>query len=364
LQTTHDILFKNASLMKNIPADSIDLMVTSPPYPMISMWDDLFTRQDPEIGKALKKNNGGKAFDLMHLLLDPVWEEIYRVMKSGGIACINIGDATRTLNDVFCLYQNHTRIVSSMLRIGFLSLPCILWRKQTNAPNKFMGSGMLPAGAYVTLEHEYILIFRKGGKRVFKTDHTRQKRRESAYFWEERNNWFSDVWTDLKGASQTLFTKAARDRSAAFPFELPYRLINMFSAKEDTVLDPFLGLGTTMFAAMASGRNSMGMEIYPDFEKDITANLPKIVTYSNNRIQQRIDGHLAFVEKRQQDQKQLKYQNIHYPFPVITRQEKDLFFNELLHTQKLEDHRFRVDYADGPGSILNGYWGELFRKQV
>ena len=86
-------------------------------------------------------------------------------MKNGGIACINIGDATRTLNDVFCLYQNHTRIASSMLRIGFLSLPCILWRKQTNAPNKFMGSGMMPPGAYVTLEHEYVLILRKGNKK-------------------------------------------------------------------------------------------------------------------------------------------------------------------------------------------------------
>ena len=65
------------------------------------------------------------------------------------------------------LYPNHSRILAAMLKTGFSALPLILWRKPTNAPNKFMGSGMLPAGAYVTLEHEYILILRKGSKREF-----------------------------------------------------------------------------------------------------------------------------------------------------------------------------------------------------
>ncbi len=69
-----------------------------------------------------------------------------------------------------------------MQKIGLFALPVILWRKQTNAPNKFMGSGMMPPGAYVTLEHEYVLILRKGNKRIFKSDENRQLRRESAYF--------------------------------------------------------------------------------------------------------------------------------------------------------------------------------------
>ena len=363
MQTTHDILFQNSGTMKAIPAKSIDLVVTSPPYPMIAMWDEIFSRQNPEIDKALKKGDGKKAFELMHRLLDPVWRELFRVLKSGGIVCINIGDATRSIKDVFSLYQNHTRIATSMLKAGFLSLPCILWRKQTNAPNKFMGSGMLPAGAYVTLEHEYILIFRKGDKRDFTRKDAAQNRRESAYFWEERNNWFSDVWMDLKGASQVLFSKTARDRSAAFPFELPYRLINMFSAKEDTVLDPFLGIGTTLFAAMASGRNSIGIELSEDFLMDITSQLPNIVKFSNNRIVQRITNHLDFVAKRKRDKKEFKHENIHYRFPVITRQEKELFFNELIRTEKVGKHRFVVEYADEPASAINGYWGELFRKE-
>ena len=359
MQTTHDILFQNSSAMKAVPAKSVDLVVTSPPYPMIAMWDDIFSLQNPDIGKALKNGNGADAFERMHQLLDPVWRELFRVVKSGGIVCINIGDATRTIGGVFSLYQNHTRIVTSMLNAGFLSLPCILWRKQTNAPNKFMGSGMLPAGAYVTLEHEYILIFRKGDKRDFSEKAFAQNRRESAYFWEERNNWFSDVWMDLKGASQVLFSKTARDRSAAFPFELPYRLINMFSAKNDTVLDPFLGIGTTLFAAMASGRNSIGVELSEEFSTDIKSQLPKIVTYSNNRILQRITAHLDFVEKRNRENKEFKYENIHYSFPVITRQEKELFFNELIRSEKVSEHRYLVSYADEPASAMSGSWGEL-----
>ena len=124
---------------------------------------------------------------------------------------------------------------------------------------------MLPAGAYVTLEHEYILILRKGTKREFNKAEERQNRRESAIFWEERNAWFSDVWMDVKGTGQELFKKATRSRSAAFPFEVAYRLINMFSVRGDTVLDPFLGTGTTTAAAMACGRHSLGFELDANF---------------------------------------------------------------------------------------------------
>ena len=116
-----------------------------------------------------------------------------------------------------------------LLDIGFSALPDILWRKQANTPNKFMGSGMLPAGAYVTLEHEYILIMRKGPKREFKTEGERVNRRESALFWEERNIWYSDVWTDIKGEKQDFVIPVSRSimhrppvprlRSAAFPYE-------------------------------------------------------------------------------------------------------------------------------------------------
>jgi modification methylase len=362
METTHQILFQNSDSLKNIAPNSIDLVATSPPYPMIEMWDDIFARQDETIGIHLKNNQGPEAFERMHKILDAVWKNLFRVLKPGSLCCINIGDATRTLNDVFQLWQNHSRIVRAMLAAGFLSLPCILWRKQTNAPNKFMGSGMLAPGAYVTLEHEYILIFRKGDKREFITEKEKQNRRESAYFWEERNNWFSDVWMDLKGASQTLFSKTARNRSAAFPFELPYRLINMFSVKGDTVLDPFLGIGTTMAAAMASARNSIGVEISPDFKNDISSMIPGVVETANQRIRRRITDHLAFVETRKQQGKAFKHENKHYRFPVVTNQEKEIIFNALRRVKSKKTNAFEVAYADDPAEASNMYWGELFRN--
>jgi modification methylase len=361
MKTVHRLLFQDSGSRQDIAPESIDLVVTSPPYPMIEMWDEVFVSQDRTIGALLKENRGAEAFERMHQVLDPVWENLYRVLKPGGICCINIGDATRTTNDVFQLYQNHARIVHPMLKIGFLSLPCILWRKQTNAPNKFMGSGMLPPGAYVTLEHEYILVFRKGDKRLFPTEERKQARRESAYFWEERNNWFSDVWMDLKGASQTLFSKTARNRSAAFPFELPFRLIHMFSIKGDTVLDPFLGLGTTMFAAMAAGRNSVGIEISEDFKHDIVSISGKMVETSNQRILKRIDDHLKFVEERSRQAGPLKHKSAYYDFPVVTNQEKEISFNLLRQVKHVPPDSFEVLYADDPKAALAGDYGPLFR---
>ena len=252
--------------MQGLPDESIDLMVTSPPYPIIEMWDRLFSEQNSAIKDALEQNDGNKAFELMHQELDKVWAEVYRVLRQGGFACINIGDATRKIGNEFKLYSNHSRILEHCLSLGFSSLPEILWRKQTNAPNKFMGAGMLPAGAYITLEHEFILVLRKGGKREFKTAEEKLRRMKSAFFWEERNLWFSDVWEDLKGTKQNNINKKIRERSGAYPFELAYRIINMFSLREDTVLDPFLGTGTTTAAAMATGRNSIGIEIDPNFK--------------------------------------------------------------------------------------------------
>jgi DNA modification methylase len=358
MRTKHQIFFKNSKNMEQLSSESIDLVITSPPYPMIEMWDDVFSNLNKKVAEALEINQGPEAFELMHKELDPVWNEVYRVLKKGGIACINIGDATRTLNGHFALYTNHSRIHTYMQGLGFSALPAILWRKQTNAPNKFMGSGMMPPGAYITLEHEYVLILRKGNKKDFKTDKEKQLRRESSFFWEERNVWFSDVWTDLKGTSQNLFDKKVRNRSAAFPFELPYRLITMFSVKEDLVLDPFLGIGTTMYAAMASGRDSVGFEIDDNFKDVITSKVNGIVDFSNKRINNRLEDHLKFVESQSERMGKFKYVNKHYQFPVMTSQETDLIINKLLSVEKLEGNSFEILYSDEPQAEFTGDWDD------
>jgi len=321
MKTFHKVIFSDSRELKDIPDQSIDLVVTSPPYPMIEMWDELFSSLNPDIGNALKRNKGSLAFELMHQELDLVWKELDRVVKPSGFVCINIGDATRTIDKHFQLYSNHTRITTSLVSLSFSALPLILWKKTTNAPNKFMGSGMLPAGAYVTLEHEYILIFRKGNKREFKTKDLKESRQKSALFWEERNTWFSDTW-NLSGVRQVINDKQLRGRSAAYPFDLAYRLINMYSVKEDMILDPFLGTGTTVFAAMVSGRSSAGIEYDDQFSSHILENLKPVKKFSNEIVRDRIWNHKKFIDEYRQRKGEPKYFNEHHQLPVITNQEK------------------------------------------
>ena len=344
--------------MKDLPDESIDLIVTSPPYPMIEMWDQIFSNQNTRIDRAIEEKNGPVAFELMHQELDKVWDELFRVLRKGGIACINIGDATRTINGKFALYTNHSRIHTYMQKLGFSALPAIIWRKQTNAPNKFMGSGMMPPGAYVTLEHEYVLILRKGNKKEYKTNAEKKLRRESSFFWEERNVWFSDVWMDLKGTSQNLLDNKTRKRSAAYPFELPYRLITMFSVKNDNVLDPFFGIGTTMYAAMAAGRNSIGYEIDQNLGEHIMPKNSGIVGFSNKRIQKRLEKHLEFVEDKFQKKGKFKYVNNHYLFPVVTNQESELIINDLLSIEQTDKTSFEVTYSNKPQKDYVTSWDE------
>jgi DNA modification methylase len=349
IKTEHKIIFDDSRNMQDIKDESIDLMITSPPYPMIKMWDKVFISQNEKIPKALileelgDEKIGEIAFEEMHKELDKVWKETYRVLKNGGWACINIGDATRTIDGSFKVYPNHARIISACMKIGFEILPEIIWRKQSNKPNKFMGSGTLPAGAYVSQEHEYILILRKGNKREFKTDENKLIRQKSSYFFEERNKWFSDIWEDVKGDRQKLNNEELRERSASFPFELAYRLVNMFSVQGDNVLDPFLGTGTTMLACMSSERNSIGIEIDNNFNKVISERFENIVKFANEYNNEREEKHRKFIEKREEDKgEKTKYQN--HKFPVVSRQEINIEIPRLKSINKINETLFEVEY--------------------
>jgi DNA modification methylase len=312
---------------------------------MIDMWDESFTAQNEVIGQALKTADADKAFELMHDVLDGVWQQVARLVRPGGFVCINIGDATRTIDSVFRLYPNHSRIINFFLQNGFQNLPNIIWRKPTNAPNKFMGSGMLPAGAYVTLEHEYILVFRKGGKRIFKIEAEKQRRAESAFFWEERNQWFSDCW-EFRGTGQKLTDGLSRDRSGAYPFELPYRLINMLSVKEDTILDPFLGTGTTLLAALTANRNSIGCEFEPGFAETIGKLVHADRIPALNRIvENRLIAHRNFVDARIEQDYEFKHINRHLQFPVITSQETQLVLEYVTQIRQSTQHEWIASYV-------------------
>jgi DNA modification methylase len=111
MKTKHKIIFNNSKNMKIIPSNSVDLVVTSPPYPMIKMWDDIFSKASHTVSNALNNYDCARSFEAMHEILDPVWREAFRVLKTGGFACINIGDATRTINGNFVLYPNHMSVI-------------------------------------------------------------------------------------------------------------------------------------------------------------------------------------------------------------------------------------------------------------
>ncbi|WP_136689305.1 DNA-methyltransferase [Halorhabdus amylolytica] len=318
MESTHAVVTGDARDL-DLPSDAVELVVTSPPYPMIEMWDDAFAAQDSAIGDALAAEDGDRAFELMHDLLETVWTELRRVLVEGGIAAINVGDATRSL-DRFRQYPNAAEITSRMRNQGFDVLPDIIWRKPANSAAKFMGSGMVPPNAYPTLEHESILLFRNGGRRSFPPGD--EARYESAYFWEERNRWFSDLW-DVRGTDQDL-AESVRDRSGAFPVEIPLRLIRMFSVHGDTVIDPFWGTGTTSLAAMLAGRNSVGYERDSDLLATFDDRLEGLPARSRERARDRLERHREWVREQAADGPDLAYENEHYGTPVRTKQERQL----------------------------------------
>jgi site-specific DNA-methyltransferase (cytosine-N4-specific) len=267
MPTQHRIIFGNSQYMPEIESGSVQLMVTSPPYPMIAMWDEQFCK-DPKIGKLWLKLEADGAdetvrliYDGMHENLAKVWAETYRVLSEGGIAAINIGDATRSINGKFQLFPNHSRITEVCEKIGFTTLPYILWKKPTTKPKykgkgAFLGSGFLPPNAYVTLDCEFILLFRKGKLRKFEPHHA--ERYESKFTKMQRDEWFSQIW-DFKGTRQT--ASELERRTAAYPDEVAERLIRLFSVKGELVLDPFLGSGTTLKVAIQTDRQCIGYEI-------------------------------------------------------------------------------------------------------
>lgn len=316
--TTHKIIISDSRKMKKLKTNSINLIVTSPPYPMISMWDELFGTLNNKITSKLIEDNPELAFELMNKELDKVWDECIRVAKKDGIICINIGDATRKVNGIFRLFKSSERIVSYFIKKGFMTLPSIIWSKPTNSPNKFMGSGMYPLSAYVTLEHEHILIFRKQNRIL-----TREEikiRRKSAFFQFERNIWCSDIWK-IRGASQKTTNGEKRKRNGAFPLEISNRLVNLFSIKGDTILDPFGGTGTTMLSCMSLQRNSIIIEIDENFESTIRKRIKNeykvLNSLQNKRIQNNINNSL-------ESKKDFKYKRNIDGIPVRTKQEIDL----------------------------------------
>ncbi len=249
---THNIQCADSRHLDWIPDESLHLVVTSPPYWTLK-----------EYPKTLGQLGLTEDYDKFHDELDKVWQHCFRVLVPGGRLVCVVGDVclSRRLHGRHMVMPMHADIVVRARKIGFDNLSPIFWYKIANANyevengSSFLGKPYEP-NAIIKNDVEFILMLRKpGGYR----QPTEGQRNASRLTKEEFQEWFQQVW-NLNGES-------TRYHPAPFPEELAYRLVRMFSFVGDTVLDPFMGTGTTLLAAARCARNSIGVEIEPGYVK-------------------------------------------------------------------------------------------------
>ena len=248
MKTNHTIIQGDSRQMNLIPDQSVHLVITSPPY-----WQ----LKDYGTKNQIGFNDSYEDY-INHLNL--VWSECFRVLHDGCRLCINIGDqfARSVYYGRYKVIPIHSEIIKFCETIGFDFMGQIIWQKQTtmntSGGGAVMGSFPHPRNGIVKLDFEYILLFRKQGNAP---KPTAEQKANSAMTNEEWNTYFNGHW---------YFNGAKQDKHLAmFPEELPTRLIKMFSFPNETILDTFMGSGTTALAARKLNRNSIGYEINPEF---------------------------------------------------------------------------------------------------
>ena len=220
-----------AENMKEIPDNSVHLMITSPPYNVSKEYDE-----DLSLKEYLQ-------------LLENSFRETYRVLVNGGRACINVANLGRRPYIPLSDY-----ISKMMIDIGFNMRGEIIWNKAASAsPSTAWGSWQSAANPILRDIHEYILVFSKG-------DYKRDKgKKENTITKEQFMEWTKSIWTMNAESARRI------GHPAPFPEELPYRLLQLYSFKVDIILDPFMGSGTTAVAAIKSERKFVGYDISQEY---------------------------------------------------------------------------------------------------
>jgi len=255
--TSHHVIIGDSRHMDALADETIDLAITSPPY-----WCLKDYGHRGQIGFQ-------QTYDEYLASLRTVMAEVLRVLRPGCRFALNIGDQ-------YLRASEHGRYRIQPLPadltvigrdLGFDFMGSIIWKKisttRTSGGGQLMGSMYYPKDGHITYEHEYILLFRKPGQWPRPTAEARERSRLTK---EERQTWFRGVWDDIAPVRQ-------KGHVAMFPLELPRRLIRMYTFYGETVLDPFLGSGTTSLAALEEGRSSIGYEINPEFRAVIAQKL-------------------------------------------------------------------------------------------
>ncbi len=248
MKTNPTIIIGDSRRMEELKDESVHLVITSPPY-----WQ----LKDYGNGSQIGFNDSYEDY-INNLNL--VWKECYRVLHKGCRLCVNIGDqfARSVYYGRYKIVPIREEIIKFCETIGFDYMGAIIWQKVTTCNTTggatIMGSFPYPRNGIIKLDYEFILIFKKLGDSPKASREIKEKSKLTTKEW---NEYFYGHWN---------FSGEKQDKHLAmFPEELPKRLIKMFSFVGDTVLDPFLGSGTTCLAAGNLGRNSVGYEINQDF---------------------------------------------------------------------------------------------------
>jgi len=234
--------------MRELQDNSVHLVITSPPY-----WQLKDYGTDDQIGF-------NDSYESYVNNLNLVWKECYRVLDNGCRLCVNIGDqfARSVYYGRYKVIPIRTEIIKFCETIGFDYMGAIIWQKKTTTNTtggaSIMGSFPFPRNGILSIDYEFILLFKKLGTPKKPDEKVKELSKMTKEEWKE---YFSGHW-NFGGVKQD-------GHIAMFPEELPKRLIKMFSFMGDTILDPFLGSGTTTLSAKNLGRNSSGYEINHDF---------------------------------------------------------------------------------------------------
>jgi len=247
-KTSHKIITGDSRQMTEIEDKSVDLVITSPPYWQLK---DYGTEDQIGYNDSYEKyiNN-----------LNLVWKESYRVLNNGCRLCVNIGDqfARAVYYGRYKVVPIRTEVIKFCEAIGFDYMGAVIWQKKTTTNTtggaSLMGSYPTPRNGILSIDYEFILLFKKLGTPIKPEKELKEQSKMTKEEWKE---YFTGHW-NFGGTKQD-------GHIAMFPEELPKRLIKMFSFVGDTVLDPFLGSGTTSLASRNLNRNSVGYEINPDF---------------------------------------------------------------------------------------------------
>lgn len=252
-QTSHDLRSGDARDLGFLADASVDLVVTSPPYWTLKRYQD----SGAQMGHI-------EEYEAFLAELDRVWRECARVLRPGGRICCVVGDVCLARRDAgrHHVVPLHADIQVRARSLGLDCLTPVLWHKIANGATEAKGNGSAfygkpyQPGQVLKNDIEYVLFLRRpGGYRK----PTQVQKALSMFTREEMTSWFRTFWTDLPGAS----TRSGHP--APYPVELAERLIRMFSFAGDTVLDPFLGTGSTSVAAIRAGRSSVGVEVEPAY---------------------------------------------------------------------------------------------------